>query len=198
MTTSRHRSPSSERLSLDPAPLTPHTQSRLFLMTSGRAMDANDESQEAKDLIAYLDALLERLGPDEEIERLSRLRANFGPDGFVTVYKTDYGMCFPTSRELLRYYKLRGLFEALHGSHEDSVQQWVKSKLKKLRRQKIERDRAKEQTRLHELIHATMCSDVHLGTKHSHKDAFYRWLSEQVDRKLVDRRIILMGDILDL
>ncbi|SOE87720.1 Calcineurin-like phosphoesterase [Burkholderia sp. YR290] len=42
-------------------------------------------------------------------------------------------------------------------------------------------------------IVASICSDIHLGTKSSRSEAFYRWLADQEER-----RIILLGDVLDL
>lgn len=156
-------------------------------------MDAND-NKAADALIAFLERMLTSRGRTECIARLTSLQANFCPDGFINSHKdTADGPYFIDNWECITYQPLPDLFEALHGSDEQMVRDWLKSKLEEFAEAGAHIDKIRHATELGQVVEATVCSDVHLGTRWSHKDAFYRWLDSQSSRT-----IILLGDILDL
>jgi uncharacterized protein (DUF2235 family) len=93
---------------------------------SGREMNAND----AFDLIAYLETLLGTRRVEDGIERLIRLRENFGPNGFITAEETQ-----TSTWASIHHPELACWFVALAKSDECLVRQWIDWKLEKLRRQ---------------------------------------------------------------
>lgn len=148
----------------------------LMTIRRGRSMNADD--------FVYVEGLLNSMGVEEQIERLVHLREHFGPHEFMTAHDrlTTRGYIFDEG--------FANWFAELGELDEGLVQRWIDAKFEELCQHHSARAQIEGQFAR---IAATVCSDVHLGTKNSRRDGFYRWLSEQVNRK-----IILMGDILDL
>ena len=131
---------------------------------------------------------LYQIGPKEKVKRLTSLRENFGPDGFITTIKAPDGSTCLSSSDQIHYYKLKDLFDALAGSGKHSVQRWIDGKLIELAKEIENINKAEHDTQLDKSIFAALCSDGHLGTKNSREDEFYRWLSKQKAQNHPDGR----------